>query len=224
MKIVFRWTIWTFEAITGHLIGDWIKNKFFHKIRNKSNTSLNIEPPFTKPYEISKPKDIKKPIRKILYQKNKNFTGRDNYLQQLKSTLDIPEQFLPITQIITGLGGIGKTQLALEHTYDRINDYNVIWWIRAEEPSTMRTDYLEISDEIGLEILDKSNQNELMKAVKNWFETHSNWLLVFDNACSQQEIEEYLPNSETGHIIITTRDEILEFSRKHNQDGASDAS
>ena len=74
------------------------------------------------------------PIWRVPYNRNPNFTGREKELTLLR------EQFASgahaaLTQAISGLGGVGKTQLALEYTYRHAGEYDLVWWVRSEEPS-----------------------------------------------------------------------------------------
>jgi hypothetical protein len=51
------------------------------------------------------------------------------------------ENTAALTQTLSGLGGVGKTQLALEYAYRHVGDYEGVWWLRAEEPVTLASDY-----------------------------------------------------------------------------------
>jgi hypothetical protein len=74
------------------------------------------------------------------YPRNPNFTGREETLSQLHQALN-SGQPAALTQAVTGLGGIGKTQTALEYAYRYAADYEMIWWLRAEERETLAADY-----------------------------------------------------------------------------------
>jgi tetratricopeptide (TPR) repeat protein len=103
------------------------------------------------------------------------------------------------------MGGVGKTQLAVEYIYRHMADYRVIWWIRSEELTTMAADYACLAVDLNLPEKDSTDQTEIAKAVKRWLEHNQGWLLIFDNAQNPGEIRNYLPLGGAGHVIITSR-------------------
>jgi tetratricopeptide (TPR) repeat protein len=103
------------------------------------------------------------------------------------------------------MGGVGKTQLAVEYIYRHKPDYRVIWWIHSEEPATMAADYASLAASLDLPEKDSTDQSEAVRAVKRWLEHNSGWLLIFDNAQDQRVISDYIPQGGAGHIIITSR-------------------
>ena len=152
---------------------------------------------------------IKKPLesarKNIPYSRNTNFTGRESLLNSLRNALiSGGTTALTQTQTVTGLGGVGKTQLALEYTYRHIDDYEVIWWVRSEEPAILANDYVELADRLGLEN-GSGKTEELIDAVRQWFENNTGWLLIFDNAQNLRDLTRYLPKIGSGHVIVTSR-------------------
>ena len=71
------------------------------------------------------------PIHHIAHPENPNFTGRKEILQQVATTL-AAGQTTVVTQTIAGLGGVGKTQLALAYCYAHLNSYDLIYWLSAD--------------------------------------------------------------------------------------------
>ena len=55
-----------------------------------------------------------------------------------------------LTQVLRGLGGIGKTQLALEYAYRYGGTYRLVWWVRAEEPEVLASDYAALAKALQL--------------------------------------------------------------------------
>jgi tetratricopeptide (TPR) repeat protein len=150
-------------------------------------------------------------IWNIPHLRNPNFTGRDTLLNNLHDRLRTGN-CAAVTQAISGLGGIGKTQLAAEYAYRNSADYNLVWWLHAEDPATLATDYAELADHLNLPRNDTSDQREIIRAVRTWLEHNNGWLLIFDNAQQPEDLHDpktaerqYLPSSSTGHIIITSR-------------------
>jgi hypothetical protein len=103
------------------------------------------------------------------------------------------------------MGGVGKTQLAVEYIYRHMAEYRIIWWVQSEEPATMAADYASLAVDLNLPEKDTTDQTEIAKAVKRWLEHNPSWLLIFDNAQDTGEIRNYLPLGGAGHVIITSR-------------------
>jgi uncharacterized protein YjeT (DUF2065 family) len=137
------------------------------------------------------------PIWNISQHRNPNFTGREGILKELE-----PAAW---KQAITGMGGVGKTQLTLEYIYSHKAEYRVIWGVRSEEPTTMAADYASLAEDLNLPEKESKDQTEIARAVKRWLEHNPGWLLIFDNAQDPGEIRNYLPLGGAGHVIITSR-------------------
>ncbi len=165
---------------------------------------LHITYPGTK----ETPKQEKPPgkINNIPHPHNPNFTGRVDLLEKLEETLASGERAaFTQTSAITGLGGVGKTQLALEYSYSHADDYRVIWWVRSEVPATLAADYAGLAARLNLPEKDSQDQRITVEAVRRWLEENGGWLLVFDNAQEPENLTDYLPRTGAGHVIITSR-------------------
>jgi tetratricopeptide (TPR) repeat protein len=144
------------------------------------------------------------PVWNVSHHRNPNFTGREDLLSELRLALTSGEP-AAWKQAAFGMGGVGKTQLAVEYIYRHKPDYRVIWWIHSEEPATMAADYAGLAASLDLPEKDSTDQSETVRAVKRWLEHNSGWLLVFDNAQDQRAIRDHIPQGGAGHIIITSR-------------------
>jgi tetratricopeptide (TPR) repeat protein len=144
------------------------------------------------------------PIWNVPFVANPNFTGREALLTALHDAL-ISGQSAALTQTLSGLGGVGKTQLAVEYCYRHRDDYHVIWWVQTEEAATLAADYAALASELGLPEHDASEQEVVVNAVRRWLEQHGEWLLIFDNVTAPGEVQPYLPRAASGHVLITSR-------------------
>jgi tetratricopeptide (TPR) repeat protein len=144
------------------------------------------------------------PIWNVPHARNPNFTGREEHLASLKIALSSGKT-AALTQAIHGLGGVGKTQLALEYAYRNVAEYDVVWWVRSEEPATLAADYASLAKALDLPEKEAADQLLIIKAVKQWLEQNPKWLLVFDNAKDPAEVRKYIPRGETGHVLVTSR-------------------
>ena len=144
-------------------------------------------------------------ICNIPYLRNPNFTGRDQVLKDLRNALNSGRP-TAVTQAITGLGGVGKTQTAVEYTYRFASDYEIMWWIHAEEAATLTADFAALAVELKLTEEKVSEPGILVKVVRRWLsQGPAPWLLIFDNAQTVKDIRDYIPPGNAGHVIITSR-------------------
>ena len=144
------------------------------------------------------------PVWNVSHHRNPNFTGREDALSELRLALTSGEP-AAWKQAAFGMGGVGKTQLAVEYIYRHKPDYRIIWWIHSEEPATMAADYAGLADDLDLPEKGSIDQSETVRAVKRWLEHNSGWLLIFDNAHDQGAMRDYIPQGGAGHVIITSR-------------------
>ncbi len=145
-------------------------------------------------------------IWNIPHPRNPNFTGRAEQLIALQATLT-PGQAAALTQpqAIHGLGGVGKTQLAVEYAYRHASGYRLVWWIHAQDITTLSADYAALAQKLNLPEQQATEQAVVVDAVRQWLEQNAGWLLIFDNATSPADLLSYLPGRHTGHILITSR-------------------
>jgi NB-ARC domain len=138
------------------------------------------------------------------HNRNPNFTGREEHLASPKVAQSSGKP-AALIQAIHGLGGVGKTQLALEYAYRNVAEYDIVWWVRSEEPATMAADYASLAKALDLPEKEAANQLLIIKAVKQWLEQHPKWLLVFDNAKDRADVKKYILHGQMGHVLITYR-------------------
>jgi tetratricopeptide (TPR) repeat protein/DNA-binding XRE family transcriptional regulator len=142
----------------------------------------------------------------VPHPRNPFFTGRGNLLDLLHTRLK-PGQSLALSQpqAISGLGGVGKTQIAIEYAYRFESTYASIFWVRAASHDSLTADFIALAGLLDLSVKDERSQHHIITMVKNWLKTHAGWLLIFDNADDMLLLKEFLPGKETGSILLTTR-------------------
>jgi M6 family metalloprotease-like protein len=142
-------------------------------------------------------------IRNLPYPRNLNFTGRESYLRQLEQEFTAGHGNRVI-QAISGLGGIGKTQIALEYCYRFDSTYDVIWWIRAEKPDTRIGDLLALGRAVGR--IDSSlDEAAAIASTLHWLNGTGRSLLILDNVENPKDVRDILPRGPHCHVIITSR-------------------
>jgi tetratricopeptide (TPR) repeat protein len=138
--------------------------------------------------------------------RNLLFTGRDELLNQLGHHLSAGGTTAVLPSALHGMGGIGKTQMAVEYIYRHLNDYDVVWWIQAAQVSQVRKALTELAQQ--LEIPGTSEMHVAVPAVREALrlgKPYPRWLLVFDAAENVEDISDYFPQNGPGQILITSR-------------------
>jgi tetratricopeptide (TPR) repeat protein len=153
-----------------------------------------------------------RPCYYLPFRKNRQFVGRATILEALEKKLfnDQCE-----TVALVGLGGIGKTQVALQFAYSVMagkQEYS-IFWVAALSESSFEKAYTELARELGIK---KSKEEEDIKDLvrRHLSEKAGKWLLIVDNADDIDVVVEsdkthgiyrFLPESESGRVVFTTR-------------------
>jgi tetratricopeptide (TPR) repeat protein len=136
------------------------------------------------------------------------FKGRVDVLDNLKKRL-AKNKATAITQTIQGLGGIGKTRLAVEFSWWAVRNkkYRAVLFVSSESPELINSSLASLAKEDILD-LPGEKEDEQVASVLCWLNDNDNWLLVFDNADSEDSavaVEDLLPRLAAGHVIITSR-------------------
>ena len=142
----------------------------------------------------------------VPYRRNPYFIGDEMRLVEMHDQLIAQKENVSILTV-SGIGGIGKTQLVLEYAYRYLEDYDVVFWIRADTDEQINDDLANIGHLLQLPETRKRKPNQayLLNEVKRWFKHHPGWLLILDNVDEQVKINQLLLTLEGGHILLTTR-------------------
>ncbi|KIF71238.1 cytochrome C [Streptomyces sp. AcH 505] len=138
--------------------------------------------------------------------KNPNFTGRESLLAAVEQQLREDKTAAVLPHALHGMGGVGKSQIAIEYIYRHSHEYSVIWWIPAEHDSLILAALAELARSLGLDVGPQANT--AVPAVREALRTgkpYENWLLVFDNAENIDAVRAYFPSGGSGKIIVTSR-------------------
>ena len=138
--------------------------------------------------------------------RNPNFTGRGDDLAALAAALASGPTVT--VRAIRGLGGVGKTQLATEFAYVHAADYDLVYWITAEEPASIPDQYTALAAQLGLDPV--PDPEGLQIQVHDRLRSVPGWLLIFDNADGMDDLRPWLPGGLLppgipGHVIVTSR-------------------
>ncbi|KAG4431135.1 hypothetical protein IFR05_013384 [Cadophora sp. M221] len=162
---------------------------------------------------------VKRPAWIVPFERNSRFTGRQVQLTEVEEKLFSGGS---TRTAIVGLGGVGKTQLALELAYQVRDKYRncAVIWIPATNTESLHQAYLDVARQLGIAGCEDI-QADVKRLVKDHLskESAGQWLLVFDNAddinmwtgqvgskLGSDRLINYLPSSKHGCILFTSRD------------------
>lgn len=162
------------------------------------------EPPTVTP---PKPRAVSPAVWENVPPRNPNFTGRERLLDELAERLAAnlhPTAVLP--EAMYGLGGIGKSQLAIEYVYKHQADYDLVCWVPSEHTPGIVNVLSHLAGRLDIEVEGDASATvaQALDALRRGV-PYTRWLLVFDNAENAQSLAPYLPNSQHGAVLITSR-------------------
>ncbi|KAH0545465.1 hypothetical protein FGG08_000466 [Glutinoglossum americanum] len=163
--------------------------------------------------------NIELPCHMIPYGLNPRFFSRAKEAAKVKEILDPRdgEDKLRVMAIY-GLGGVGKTQLALHYANTSLKLYDIIAWIPSETQIKMTQALSAFARKLGLPIKDDPGEDfQASLKVRDWLNTSGRrFLLIFDNVDTIDLLLQVWPASDKGSILITTRS--LSMASRHATD------
>ena len=147
------------------------------------------------------------PLMHNLPERNLHFSGRESAINSIREQFGSAGGMVCLKQTIAGLGGVGKTEIAKEYAHRYADEYpDAICWINAESDATAFSGCLEFARRLGLvddaELIDTAM---LGQRLKEWQNSHSKWLFVFDNVEKEEAVSPYVSQLHRGHILFTAR-------------------
>jgi hypothetical protein len=140
--------------------------------------------------------------------RNKNFTGREELLDRLHHGIVGSDVAVVLPHALHGFGGVGKTQVAIEYAWRHRSEYDLVWWISADQPILVRSALAAMATRLGMPPADATGIDDAAAAVLDALrrgEPYSRWLLVFDNADRPEDISDVIPRDGPGHVLVTSR-------------------
>ncbi|KUJ18332.1 uncharacterized protein LY89DRAFT_733010 [Mollisia scopiformis] len=158
-------------------------------------------------------KNLKMPCLSMKVHKRKaDFFGRQdildlidkNLLLENRRNVTFSEGFLR-SFALCGMGGIGKTQIAVEYAYSRMSKYDAIFFITADGKTVLSEEFARIAVQLGLEDQSEANDITVSREIP---ENEASWLLIFDNVDDLDVLDDFWPTTGSGAVLLTSRDSL----------------
>ena len=140
----------------------------------------------------------------VPHPRNPNFTGRDRLIDSLHNSLTGRDSAARV-QAVYGMGGVGKSHLALEYAHRHRDDYGIVWWVSAEDPATASLHLARLANRLGIQTPGEVSPVAMRDALQRELGKRNDWLLIFDNASGPEDLAPLLPAERTGAVLITSR-------------------
>jgi tetratricopeptide (TPR) repeat protein len=169
-------------------------------LRSSGATGHDRKPPIGPSLEAAPSVAGREMALSNLPERNPFFTGREDVLTRVQEALAIQGR-----AALSGLGGIGKTQTAVEYAHRRSDEYDYILWITAHSREALVSGYVMGAGLLNLPEAATQDQTVAVNAVKGWLSSNQRWLLILDNADDLKMVREFIPHEKNGHVLLTTR-------------------
>ena len=141
------------------------------------------------------------PVWNLFQRRNIHFVGRQKNIRDLEDAFGAAGHR---PQVLAGDGGCGKTALAIEYAYAHQENYDIVWWIRAESQATIAADLAALAPKLARSGQIFDDPRGACSSALEELGNRDRWLLIFDAARQPDDLAGYLPAQGAGHVLITS--------------------
>ena len=157
----------------------------------------------------TRPDPVQFPLYHLPYRYNDFFTDRAAVLDLLTSSFATPPGQRAPMLALNGLGGTGKTQIALAYIQQASNLYQTVLWLDASSREQFAMEVSALAERLSLGQEDYESEGKLFAVVKQWLQEQKRWLLVLDHIDDMALVDLIVPTQGSGHVLLTTRRQAL---------------
>lgn len=197
------------------LRGSQLEHRRRIKSRNKPYYSFRDAPGLIdqiRQIRFPQPQPDRKPNNLGIASIGSLFKGREDALHALRdqflSARGSHAQAIVAKHAIHGLGGVGKTRLAVEYAWRFQSNYSALLMISASTPEVMRSNLAALIPTLQIPADPATPQDEQVRLVMEWFDSRADWLLIVDNVddgAAARAVEDQWSQPRQGHVLITSR-------------------
>ncbi|MBO2466249.1 tetratricopeptide repeat protein, partial [Actinomadura violacea] len=170
---------------------------------DKANVTLTQAVPFPDPAEV-------RPVTRVVglpRPATPVFVGRDTALRQVEQALSAAVEVV-VSQAVIGMGGVGKSELALHYAQQARSRYTLVWWVTAEAPEQIDAGLAELARNLVPDSARTATTEDAAAWACGWLRAHPDWLLVLDDVTDPAHTAGLLGRLEGGHVLITSRRDV----------------
>ncbi|NUP52933.1 MAG: tetratricopeptide repeat protein [Catenulispora sp.] len=131
-----------------------------------------------------------------------HLVGREDLLAQVAAAFTTSS--VPQVQVLCGLGGVGKTSVAVEYAYQYADSYGIVWQFNAEHAESLDGQIGELAAHLGL--LDTPGAGDVAGSLRSYLiNADRPWLLVLDNVVDAEVVQRLIPAAGPGHVLVTSQ-------------------
>lgn len=157
---------------------------------------------------LGRPQDVPVPVPPLVWLPKppvKTFVGREDELRHLSALMGRGTGVVVQSQAVHGLGGVGKSELALQYAHRNRDAYTLVWWMTADSAAAIEAGLAELAYQLHPDSQVSATVQEAARWAVGWLQAHPGWLLVLDAVEQRGDVERLLGQLSGGHVLITSR-------------------